>query len=46
MDFNPWLKQCAPANRRYAIQFVSRRFYKITGFGGRALSAPVDELER
>lgn len=29
------------ANRRYAIEFVSHWFYNITGFGGRALPAPV-----
>jgi len=38
--------KCAAANRRYAIEFVSHWFYNIIGFGGRALSAPVAELDR
>ena len=36
----------AAANRRYAIEFVSRWFYNILSFGGRALPAPVAELNR
>ncbi|MBI1803973.1 MAG: hypothetical protein HY033_02825 [Ignavibacteriae bacterium] len=43
---NAWFNQCAAANRRYAIQFVSHWFYNIIGFGGRALPAAVVELGR
>jgi hypothetical protein len=28
--------KCAPANRRYAIEFVSHWFYNLIGLGGRA----------
>ena len=38
--------KCAAANRRYAIEFVSHWFYNITGFGERALPAPLAELGR
>src|SRR6266576_800713 len=34
------------ANRRHAFQFMGQRFYNIISFGGRALPAPVDELDR
>lgn len=39
-------QQCAAANRRYAIEFVSHWFYNIISFGGRVLPAPVAELGR
>ncbi len=32
--------KCVPANRRYAIEFVSHWFYNLVGFGGRALLHP------
>jgi len=37
---------CAAANRRYAIDFVSHWFYNLIGFGARALPAPVAKLDR
>jgi hypothetical protein len=34
----------ASANRRFPLEFVGHWFYRVVGFGGRALSAPVAEL--
>jgi len=36
-----WSKKFSAANRRYAIAFVSHRFYNLIGFGGRALLRPL-----
>ncbi len=38
--------KCAAANRHYPIQFMTHRFYNITGFGVRPLPAAVLELGR
>jgi hypothetical protein len=35
--------KCAPANRRYAIQVMSHRFYNIIGVGERRMPAAVAE---
>jgi hypothetical protein len=46
LNSNSAAAEGAPANRRYALEFVSHWFYSIIGSGGRALSAPVAELGR
>jgi len=34
------------ANRRYAIEFMSHRFYNLIAYGARALPPPLTELVR
>ena len=40
-----WHNKGPAPNRRYAIEFVSHWFYNIISFAGRALPAPVAELD-
>ena len=43
---NEETNKCAAANRRHTIEFEGHWFYNIISFGGRALPAPVAELNR